>query len=105
VGISGTTPSSVSLTWAPINAASIYDVYESEGVAAFFPAATGLAEPRITVSGLAGGRSYRFYVRALDALGNEVARSNTINVTTSVATLPVPTSVPSPTPLGRTISP
>ena len=51
------------------------------------------------------GRSYRFYVRALDAQGNEVARSNTINVTTGTATLPIPTIVPSPTPLGRTSIP
>jgi hypothetical protein len=105
VGILATTPNSVSLTWAALATATIYDVYESEGVAAFFPAATGLADSRVTVSGLAPGRSYRFYVRALDALGNEVARSNTINVTTATATLPIPTQVPSPTPLGRTTVP
>jgi hypothetical protein len=105
VGITGTSSTSVALTWAPVNGASSYDVYESEGVAAFFPAAAGVADTRWTGAGLAPGRSYRFYVRALDALGNEVARSNTINVTTATATLPLPTIVPSPTPLGRTATP
>ena len=102
VGVSSTTPTSVALTWAPVNGAAIYDVYESEGVAAFFPAAAGLGDTRTTVTGLAPGRSYRFYVRALDGLGNEVARSNTVSVTTATVTLPAPTLVTSPTPLGRT---
>ncbi len=101
VGVSGTTPNSVGLTWAPANGAATYDVYESEGVAAFFPAATGLTDTRATISALAPGRSYRFYVRALDAQGNEVARSNTVNVTTGTATLALPTLMPSPTLLGR----
>lgn len=105
VGVSATTPSSVVLTWAPVNGASVYDVYESEGVAGFFPAASGLGDARTTVTGLAPGRSYRFYVRALDALGNEVGRSNTVNVTTATATLPGPTVVASPTPLGRATVP
>ena len=51
VGVSTTTPNSVALTWAPVSTASIYDVYESEGVAAFFPAATGLTDTRVTTSG------------------------------------------------------
>lgn len=102
VGITNTTSNSVSLIWAPVNGASMYDVYESQGVAAFFPVAAGLADTQMTATSLAPGRSYRFYVRALDALGNEVARSNTINVTTATATLPAPTIAPSPTLLGRT---
>ncbi len=102
VGVTGTTPSSVALTWATVNGATSYDVYESEGVAAFFPVGAGLADTRTTVTGLAPGRSYRFYVRALDAQGNEVARSNTVNVTTATVTLRVPTLAPSSTPLPRT---
>jgi hypothetical protein len=105
VGVSATTATSVALSWAAVNGASVYDVYESDGVAAFFPAAAGIGDVRTTVTGLAPGRSYRFYVRALDALGNEVGRSNTVNVTTAVATLAMPTSIPSPTPLGRTTAP
>jgi hypothetical protein len=105
VGVSATTPTSVALTWAAVNGASVYDVYESDGVAAFFPAAAGISDVRTTITGLAPGRTYRFYVRALDGQGNEVGRSNTVNVTTGTATLPPPTAIASPTPLGRTSVP
>jgi hypothetical protein len=86
----------VSLVWVPTLGAASYDIYLSEGVAAFFPAQTGVADTRTTVSGLAPGRSYRLYVRALDASGQEVARSNTVNVTTPSASSGTPLASPSP---------
>jgi hypothetical protein len=94
--VSATTPTSVSLVWVPTLGAASYDIYLSEGVAAFFPAQTGVADTRTTVSGLAPGRSYRLYVRALDASGQEVARSNTVNVTTPSASSGTPLASPSP---------
>jgi hypothetical protein len=99
VAVSSTTPTAVGLVWAPAAGAVAYDVYTSEGVAAFFPAATKLAETRTTVTGLAPGRTYRLYVRGLDATGAEVARSNTVSITTGTAPLtptPGPSTVPRP---------
>ena len=67
----------------------------------FLAAQTGIADTRATVDGLAPGRSYRIFVRAFDPTGNEVARSNAVNVTTSAArTTPTtgPTTLPRPSP-------
>jgi hypothetical protein len=100
LGVTGTTTTTVSLTWAPVNGAASYDVFESEGVAAFFPAANGLADTRAVVGSLVPGRSYRFFARALDGTGAEIARSNTITVTTTTATLPVATVLATPTVYG-----
>jgi hypothetical protein len=96
-----TTPTSVSLGWVAAANALVYDVYVSEGVAAYFPAQTNLTDTRATVAGLVPGRSYRIYVRGVDATGAEVARSNTVSITTATAPLtptPGPTSPPRPTP-------
>ena len=100
LGVLSTTPTSVTLTWTPLANAAAYDIYASEGVAAFFPAQVNLVDTRATVSGLAPGRSYRLYARAVDAAGAEIGRSNTVSITTGPAAL---TSTPGPTrPLGPT---
>jgi len=53
----------------------------------------------VVVAGLAPTRSYRFFVRALDAAGNELAQSNTVSITTGAAALTVtPTIVNAPRP-------
>ena len=61
--------------------AASYAVYAAQGTAAFFPAQSGLGETSVVVAGLAPTRSYRFFVRALDAAGNELAQSNTVSIT------------------------
>ena len=94
VAVGSATPTSVTLVWVPTANAVAYDVYASEGVAAFFPAQTNVTETRATVGGLAPGRSYRLYVRAVDAAGAEVGRSNTVSITTGTTSL---TSTPGPT--------
>src|SRR5437762_8347728 len=66
----GTTSStSVALSWTPVPGAGSYDVFAGEGVGAFFPVQTALTEGRTVATGLASGRSYRFFVRAYDAAG------------------------------------
>ncbi len=80
-----TSPTSVALSWTPVPGAGSYDVFAAEGVGAFFPVQTALTEARTVATGLASGRSYRFFVRAYDLAGNEVGRSNTVSVTTGTA--------------------
>ena len=101
VAVGSTTSTSVGLVWAPAPGALAYDVYVSDGVAAFFPSLTNLAETRTTVSGLAPGRTYRLYVRGLDATGAEVARSNTVSITTGTAP---PTLTPGPSVVPRPLA-
>jgi hypothetical protein len=101
LAVLSTTPTAVSLGWVQAANALVYDVLVSEGVAAYFPAQTNLSDTRATVAGLVPGRSYRLYVRAIDATGVEVARSNTVSITTAIAPLtatPGPTSPLRPTP-------
>jgi len=80
-----TSPTSVALSWTPIAGVGSYDVFAAEGAGAFFPVQTALTEGRTVATGLASGRSYRFFVRAYDLSGNEVGRSNTVSVTTGTA--------------------
>ena len=99
--VTATAPTSISLGWSSVAGATAYDVYLAEGVSVFFAAQTGIADTRATVDGLAPGRSYRIFVRGIDPTGNEVARSNAVNVTTSAArTTPTvgPTTLPRPSP-------
>jgi hypothetical protein len=85
LNLGSTSPTSVAMSWTPIPGAASYDVFASEGVGAFFPVQTALTEGRTVATALASGRSYRFFVRAYDPSGNEVARSNTVSVTTGTA--------------------
>jgi hypothetical protein len=85
VNLGTTSPTSVALSWTPVPGAGSYDVFAAEGVGAFFPVQTALTEGRTVATGLASGRSYRFFVRAYDLGGNEVGRSNTVSVTTGTA--------------------
>tara|TARA_R110000787_G_scaffold6697_4_gene23263 strand:+ start:423 stop:5087 length:4665 start_codon:yes stop_codon:yes gene_type:complete len=76
---SGTTDSSVSLSWAAStdNVAVIsYDVYQGATVVG------NTANTSFTVSGLASNTAYSFNVRAKDDAGNVSDASNTVNVTT-----------------------
>jgi Bacterial Ig domain len=94
-----TTASSVALTWSSVAGAVSYAVYAAQGTAAFFSAQSGLTETSVVVAGLAPTRSYRFFVRALDAAGNELAQSNTVSITTGAAAIPAtPTLVNAPRP-------
>lgn len=76
----GVTSSTASLAWnASTDDVGVtgYDVYSGSSVVA---SATGLSA---TVSGLAGGTSYTFTVKARDAAGNSSAASNAVTVTTT----------------------
>jgi hypothetical protein len=95
--IANTQPTSVALAWGAVAGAASYDVYAAESASAFFPTQTGLPDTRLTVGGLAPARSYRFYVRAFDRAGQEVAQSNTVTVTTG-ALVVTPTVLPTITP-------
>ncbi|HLO89812.1 MAG TPA: fibronectin type III domain-containing protein [Lentimicrobium sp.] len=55
---------------------------------------TGNSTTTFNVSGLTASTAYSYYVRAEDAAGNLSANSNTINVTTAVATDTQPPTVP-----------
>jgi hypothetical protein len=98
-------PTSIALSWTALPGTGSYDVFAAEGAGAFFPVQTALTEARTVATGLASGRSYRFFVRAYDLAGNEVGRSNTVSVTTGTAlttatpamTQPLP-STPRPSP-------
>ncbi len=101
LAVGATTPTSVALSWTPVAGAASYTVYASQGVAAFFPAQSGLADTNVVVAGLTPSRSYRFFVRAVDAAGNDLGQSNTVSITTGsavVSSTATPTSAPVPSP-------
>ena len=79
VAASGTTTSSTNLSWnvSSDNVGVVgYKVYQN-GVLKTTTASTSLV-----VSGLSASTAYGFYVTAYDAVGNNSAASNTVNVTT-----------------------
>lgn len=92
--ITGTTSSSVSLSWVSASdnvGVSKYEVLMSGKVVA---TVTGLTA---TVSSLTASTSYSFTVRAKDAAGNVGPSSSSVTATTLAAT-PSPTPTPTPTP-------
>jgi chitodextrinase len=85
----GTTTSSVSLSWqAPLDNVGVtgYRVYYRTGTNAFTYVSVSTAAA--TVTGLLAGTSYNFYVVAYDAAGNASANSSTYTVSTQAAATP-----------------
>jgi len=89
--VTGTTSSSVSLSWTENNnsdPAASYKVYEGSTVVAT-PSTTSA-----TITGLAAGSTHTYTVSAVDAAGNESAQSASVTATTqSGATPAVPTGL------------
>ena len=76
----GTTSSSVSLSWTESSGsdpAASYDVYANGSLA------TTSTTTSAAVTGLASGTSYQFTVAALDAAGNASAQSSPVSATTT----------------------
>ncbi|WP_161971674.1 GEVED domain-containing protein [Flavobacterium silvisoli] len=91
---SGTTSSSTSLSWSGATdnvGVTGYDVYK-DGILLGSTASTTYA-----VSGLSASTTYAFYVIAKDAAGNSSVASNSVSITTSVASLTYCTSLGSST--------
>ncbi|KUN82723.1 chitinase [Streptomyces bungoensis] len=79
LAVSGTTSSSVSLSWSPVSGATGYNVYR-DGTRV-----TAVTGTSATVTGLAASTSYGFQVTATNAAG-ESGRSATVTGTTSATT-------------------
>jgi chitodextrinase len=82
---SGTTASSTNLSWSGATdniGVTGYNVYQGTTLLGSTTTATSF-----TVTGLTPSTTYTFYVQAKDAAGNISVASNTINVTTLVASL------------------
>lgn len=80
LAVSGTTSSSVSLSWSASTdnvGVTGYDVYMNS---ALKTSVTGLTA---TISGLTASTSYSFYVKAKDAAANASLASTTVNATTA----------------------
>lgn len=81
---SGTTSSSTNLSWTAATdnvGVSGYDIYSGSTLLG------STATTSYTVSGLSASTTYSFTVKAKDAAGNVSAASNTVSVTTTVATI------------------
>jgi M6 family metalloprotease-like protein len=86
------TSSTVALSWnASTDNVGVtgYDVYRNGSFVA------NASSTSYTVNGLNPSTSYSFYVKAKDAAGNASAASNTVNATTSVATISCGTTISS----------
>jgi hypothetical protein len=77
-------PDSVELAWERNTDPDFagYRVYRSLDRAAFEKIADSLDAPNHSDRGIAGGKRYRYAVSAVDLLGNESARSQTVEVAT-----------------------
>lgn len=88
LAVSGTTSSSISLTWNPstdnVGVAS-YNVYMNGSLK------TTVSSTSATISGLSSSTTYSFYVTAKDAAGNSSSNSSTVSGTTS-GTITPPTN-------------
>jgi chitodextrinase len=83
--VTATTPTSVSLAWNASTGDSgtvIYTVRE-DSLRTFTTTATSF-----TRTGLVAGRTYRYVVQAVDRAGNRSGNSNTVTVTTPLASAP-----------------
>ncbi|MGW3207353.1 chitinase [Streptomyces sp. NPDC001135] len=76
LSVSGTTSSSVSLSWSPVSGATGYNVYR-DGTKA-----TAVSGTSATVTGLTAATSYAFQVTAVNAAG-ESAKSTPVTATTA----------------------
>jgi hypothetical protein len=94
VAVTGTTSSSVSLSWSASTdnvGVTGYEVFQGSGTS---PVAT-VTGTSATVSGLAASTTYSFPVKARDAAGNRSAASASVSATTaSSGGLPAPVSCP-----------
>ncbi|MEU6594772.1 glycoside hydrolase family 18 protein [Streptomyces sp. NPDC046881] len=79
LSVTGTTSSSVSLSWSPVSGATGYNVYRNG------TKVTAVTGTSATVTGLAAATSYSFQVTAANAAG-ESAKSATVTGTTSSGT-------------------
>lgn len=79
VTVSGTTASSVSLTWNAVSGAASYNVYRGGAKANSSPITT----TSFTDSGLASGTSYSYTVAAVDTSNGVGAQSTPVTATTS----------------------
>lgn len=79
LSVSGTTSSSVSLSWSPVSGATGYNVYRNG------TKVTAVTGTSATVTGLSAATSYSFQVTATNAAG-ESAKSATVTGTTSSGT-------------------
>ncbi|PJJ67685.1 endonuclease [Chryseobacterium geocarposphaerae] len=88
LAVSGTTSSSISLTWNPSTdnvGVTSYNVYMNGSLK------TTVSSTSATISGLSSSTTYSFYVVAKDAAGNSSSNSSTVSGTTS-GTITPPTN-------------
>jgi chitodextrinase len=84
LAVTGTTASSVSLSWGAASGASGYHVYRNGSRLT----TTALGGTGYTDSGLTAGTSYAYAVSAVNSAGTESARSATVSATTTGGTTP-----------------
>jgi fibronectin type 3 domain-containing protein len=82
----------VSLTWAPVQGATSYDVYEAttSGGEGSTPVATGIDSSSFTVTGLTNGTTYYFVVAAVNTGGVSAVSNETSS--TPEASLGIPSA-------------
>lgn len=83
--VTGTTSSSVSLSWSAVSGATGYHVYRNSTRVT----SSALTASSYTDSGLAAATSYSYAVSAVDQAGTESARSAAVPATTTGGTTPV----------------
>ncbi len=89
LAVTGTTDTSVSLSWTAVSGAASYNVYRN-GTKANTSAVTGTS---YTDTGLASGTTYSYTVAAVDGSGSVGAQSPAVNATTTGT----PAGPPAPT--------
>jgi poly(3-hydroxybutyrate) depolymerase len=92
--VTGTTDTSVSLSWSAVSGAASYNVYRN-GTKVNASAVTGTT---YTDTGLASGTTYSYTVAAVDSSGSVGAQSTAVNATTTGT----PAGPPAPTGLSVT---
>ncbi|MBI1891188.1 MAG: fibronectin type III domain-containing protein [Burkholderiales bacterium] len=97
VSVTGTTVSTIALSWNTVSGASGYNVYFADVAnATALTKSNGslITGTTHTITGLAGGKTYYVKVRAQDANGVEGTASTEVSATTSTASAPAaPTSL------------
>jgi len=85
LSVTGTTSTSVSLSWSPSSdnvGVTGYEIYGRQGTSGNFHQVGSTAATNFTVTGLSPNTQYQFYVRARDAAGNVSGNSGTVDATT-----------------------